>query len=357
VDRDGVIAALVAVLFIHLLVVWLTPRNAYLPEPVKMPERQMVSVELVPKMPEVEDEPDYVRTNPMANNDTPTETTNYSTQDQVSAQEEVTPLSDDNLPAVDGEIEDSNAIVEGSPYSQPPMPTAQNTPNNQNQQAPQPQIAAPNQPRNMPRPDLFEDEPDIEEDGIASMLDPEDNPEEVEDPDDLAEINPVEKPSPDDGTGEAERNLPQRPSPAPNPQTQQPRPRQSVQQPDNSNSILRKNFTGVSRSGKLAIDARYSQFGEYWNRTLEAIELKWNSLVRNSYRSITFDGSSVTIEFTLTRKGEIVGLRVLQSGVGRLPETLAIDAIQSPSPFDEWTPEMISQMGTETVKQITFHYR
>lgn len=354
-DRDAVIAALVAVLFVHLLVVWLTPRKAYLPEPVKMPERQTVNIELVPKMPELEDEPDYVRANPNANNDKPLETTNYSSQDQASAQEKPTPLDDENLPAVDGEMEDSNRIVQGSPYRQPPMPTAPPSPTNQTQQAPEAQIAAPNQPQSMTRPDLFEEKPEEKEDGIASLLDPQDNPEEVEDPKEVADLNPVEKPSPDNGTGQAERTMPQRPSQTAGPQTREPRPNRPTVE-DNSHGYLLKRFTGVSRSGKTAIDTNFSEFGVYWNRTLEAIELKWNSLVRNSYRSIAFDGSSVTVEFTLTRDGQVKNLRIVQSGVGRLPETLAVDAIQSPAPFDEWTPEMIAQMGTETVKTISFFY-
>lgn len=351
-DRDAILAAIVAVVWVHLLVIWLTPRQAYMPEPVMMPPPQTVALELVPPPIELEDDPNYLRANPEANNEVPLDTTDYSTQDQVAAQEEASLLDDLNVPAQEGDRENSNRLVQGDPNQPPPMPTAQ--PSQQTQdEAPPPQEAAPNTPLALTRPDLFDAEPEVDE-GMAVLPEPEDNIEMPEDLQDVAELNPVERPSPLDGPGEAQEFTPPRPMAQPAPQVQPPRARPSL--PDNSHGPTMDRLMGVARTGRVAFNARYTEFGVYWNRVLEIIELRWNSLVRNNLRSITFNNSSITIQFVLTRQGQIRDVRVVRTEVGRLPEALALDSIQSPAPFDEWTPEMIARMGTETVEEITFIY-
>ncbi len=348
-DKDAVIAALVAVLLLHMLAVWLTPRHAPVPEPFRSPEQQNVRLELLPPPLEVEDDPQFMRANPDAPIEVPQDTQNYSHRDQVAAQEEAAPLSEDNMPMLDGDREDSNRIVQGSPYEQAPMPAAQ-AGQDSAEEATQLEAAPDRNPVWTP-PEAMDAEPEADE-GLLSVVDPLDNPEIPEEPTEDNELNPVEQRSPADGRGEAQTTAQAQ---QPSPQMREPRPDRPTLR-DNSFGPLLRTFTGVSRTGRISIDTRYSEFGAYWNRVLEAIERQWNNLVYNNQRSIQFNGSEVTIEFLISRDGSVTNVRVVQSSVGRLPETLAIDAIRSPAPFPDWTPEMIAQMGTSTVKRITFIY-
>lgn len=347
VDRDAVIAAIVAVLLIHLMVIWMAPRQAPMPESVEMPEREQILVELLPP-PEVEEEPAFVRANPTAPEEEPVDTTNYSNRSQVSAQEEAALPSEENVPLIEGDREESNRIVQGDPFQQPPMPSAAA----QDAQAQSPAVQqqpAPDQQPEETLPDVREAEPETEE-GIVSLENPDDN---LEEPEEVAEeLNPIEERSPLDGTGQAQNLTPPQQQ---GKEAREPRPDRPTLQ-DNSYGPILKTFTGVSRTGRTAIDARYSEFGVYWNRVLEIIELKWNQLVSNSYRSIQFSGQQVVVEFVIDRKGAVTEVRVVESAVGRLAEVLAVDSIQSPAPFPEWTPEMISTMGAATPKRITFIY-
>lgn len=347
-DRDAIIAAIVGVILVHLLIIWLMPRTAPIPEPVAMPEQEEVTIELLPPL-EVEDEPEFVRANPTAPEEIPEDTTNYSNRNQVSAQEEAALPNEENVPLIEGDREDSNRVVQGDPYQPPPMPSSASNAQQQAQSPAMQQQPAPDELSQETRPDVWEREPETEE-GIASLEDPQDN---LEEPEETAEeLNPIKERSPLDGTGQARNITPPQPR---GKEAREPRPNRPTLQ-DNSYGPILKTFTGVSRTGRTAIDARYSEFGVYWNRVLEIIELKWNQLVSNSYRSIQFNGRQVAIEFLIDHDGTVTEVRVVESGVGRLAETLALDAIKSPAPYPEWTPEMIATMGTATPKRITFIY-
>jgi len=357
-ERDTLIAAFVAVLLVHLLVVWLVPRTAPLPKEVNMAQSHQVRIELVKPLPELEEDPQYVRANPAAPVEVPEDTLNYSNRDQVSAQEEAALPGEENVPLAEGDREDSNRIVPGSPYEPPSTAAeaAEERDASTSDEPPSPELQpAPDRPQVLTTPLVREATPETDE-GMASVEDPQDNPDQLDEEDQLDAYNPQSERSPLDGVGTARYpRPPQQPSAQPVPPRREPLPdRPRVQ--DNSHGPELLTFTGVSRTGRLAIDARFSEFGVYWNRVLEAIERQWNNLVYSNQKSIPFNGQEVTIEFVLSRDGSVSDVRVVASNVGRLPEALALDAVRSPAPFPEWTPEMISQMGTSTPKRLTFIY-
>jgi len=355
-DRDAVIVALVTVLCVHVFIYALLPHGAPRPRRVEMPKPERLVVKLLP-VPEADEqrEAEYLRANPEAPvEEPPPDVVDYSNRDQVAAQEEVTPLSEDNMPAQEGDEEDSNRLVQGSPFQPPPTP-AQAPSSQQPAQQPTPlQMPAPKDTVQTPPPLVRDDIPEDPE-GLLAREDPPEDPEIVEDPDpDPAPDKPPQT-SPLDGQGMAQTFSPQQPGQPPSTQ-REPLPRPTVQARENSFGPLRSSFLGVSRTGRVAFSTRYTEFGEYWNRVLEIIERKWNDLVWNSYDAITWNRDRVRFEITIRRDGTITNLDVLYSGVGRVEETLASDAIMSRSPFPEWTPDMIATVGEETTFELGFIY-
>lgn len=347
-NREGLFAALLLAFFVHLLLYWLTPGEVFerpVPE-VLIPQTLMVELEALPEQPVNEET--YVRAAPDVPDEVPEETNNISDRNQRAAQEEMAPPGDDNTPYVEGDEAESNRLVQGNPFQEPvpPSPPAASTstggsPMVQQEAAPQAQPAQRN-------PDFLEQEPESDE-GVASIEVPDtarDQPEEPAEP--LREM-PVT--SQLDGQGEAQMTTPPQAQAL---ETPTPRPRPRVER-DTSLGPIKDNRQGVIQIGRLAFDAQYSEFGEYWRRVAEIIETRWRNLVYNT-RSIPFGGYRVVIEFNITRDGQVTDVQVVHSTAGRLAETISIDAIVGEAPFFEWTPEMIVRMGEKAQCGIHFIY-
>lgn len=346
-SREGLWAAIVLALFLHLLLFWATPGRVFersLAEPVE--QTLEVVLEPIPEEPEMEET--YVRATADVPEARPEETLNISDRDQRAAQEEEALPDPENTPYVEGDMEESNRLVQGNPFVEPvpPSPPASSpasgaSPMVQQEAAPQQQPAQVN-------PRYAEDEP-LEEEGVASLPEPDEAmelPEEVSEP-----LKPVEETSPYDGTGTAAVTTPEQQVGEPSPQ---PRPRQRVER-DTSFGPVKDNRQGAIQLGRLAFDAQYSEFGEYWRRVAEIIESHWRNLVYNT-KSIPFGGYRVVVTFSITREGEVVDVVVRQSDAGRLAETVSKDAILGKAPFFEWTPEMIIKMGEQAECSIHFFY-
>ena len=347
-NRDGLFAAILLAFFIHLLLFWATPRELFpeAPEQTLIPQTLEVVLEEIPAQPEFEET--YVRAAPNIEESIPEETMNISDRNQTAAQEEQSLIGPDNTPFVEGDMEESNRLVQGNPNQEPTppappaaSPSAAASPMTQQEAAPRERPAETN-------PDFIEQEPEQDE-GIASIERPEDAREEPEETP-LAD-RPLAVTSPNDGQGEAQMTTPPQSQQSPSPI---PRPRPRVER-DTSYGPIKDNRQGVIQIGRLAFDAQYSEFGEYWRRVAEIIEARWRNLVFNT-RSIPFDGSRVVVEFSITREGQVTDVTVRDSTAGRLAETVSVDAIVGEAPFFEWTPEMIVKMGEKASCGIHFFY-
>ena len=133
-----------------------------------------------------------------------------------------------------------------------------------------------------------------------------------------------------------------------------PRPRLRVER-DTSYGPIKDNRQGAIVIGRLAFDAQYSEFGEYWRRVAEIIEARWRNLVYNT-RAIPRGGYRVVVQFSITRDGQVRNVKVAFSDAGKLADTVSIDAIVGEAPYFEWTPEMIVKMGEEAACAIHFYY-
>ena len=242
----------------------------------------------------------------------------------------------------------SNRLVQGNPFQEPTppappaaSPTAGASPIVQ-------QEAAPREVQVEVNPEVLDEKPETDE-GLASMEEPDQALEEPEDP--VERMEEVVVTSEFDGQGESSVTTPAQAAQNPNPT---PRPRQRVEQ-DTSYGPIKDNRQGVVQIGRMAFDARYSEFGEYWRRVAEIIEARWRNLVYNT-RSIPTGGYKVVVQFNITREGNIVDVDIPFSTAGKLAETVSVDAIVAEAPYYEWTPEMIVKMGEKAECAIHFYY-
>ena len=175
---------------------------------------------------------------------------------------------------------------------------------------------------------------------------------------DQSEAQPISQPSvsmaapvkaaPPPGPGKSAA----RPSPTPvaaNPD----RPRATV--PSGTYGLLLRRPVGVNRAGSIAVDARFSNYGDYTQRMLEAIQSSWWSIIERS----RFEGVSrgrVTVSFRLHRDGTVTDAKIHGSEVTRVMTLACKDAVMAPAPYDIWRADMVAMYGESDTVTINFHY-
>ena len=131
------------------------------------------------------------------------------------------------------------------------------------------------------------------------------------------------------------------------------RPRATI--PSGTMGILLKNNVGVNRAGAIAVDAKFSNYGDYSQRMMEAIQSSWWALIdRARFESVS--RGSVVVRFILCRDGSVVSAEILRSDVPQVMALACKDAIMAPAPFDTWREDMVALFGNEQTVTITFHY-
>ncbi len=356
--------ALLATLVVHGLLFFAVPWDriefSNLPDPVSNPP-----VEIVLE-PYVEEEPPrFVETNPeVAPPETPPDTHHFAAMDQVAA-DEVAEATPDNLPATDGESPESQKIVEGDviteeePYTPegmilPPSESLRPTrqPDYQTAAESAPEEVVINEPVRQEASqaplDRVEQVPETEE-GVASIERAGDSPVAVETPEDR-----TQRFQPTDRVEVQLEEQVQTVASASGQPTPQPRPRLNFKTPPGP---VMKNPGSASTMGLVAIDARFSEFGGYTQRMLEAISAQWYLLGNQSLYLSGEMGTYVVVEFTLNSDGHVSGLKVLHTSSGRPATLLVQDAILSRAPFGKWTRDMVQTLGEAQDVRITFNYR
>ena len=131
------------------------------------------------------------------------------------------------------------------------------------------------------------------------------------------------------------------------------RPRATI--PSGTMGILLKNNVGVNRAGAIAVDAKFSNYGDYSQRMMEAIQSSWWALIdRARFESVS--RGSVVIRFILCRDGSVVNAEILRTDVPQVMALACKDAVMAPAPFDHWREDMVALFGNEQTVTITFHY-
>lgn len=297
----------------------------------------------------------YVEANPEVVENEPDRTEQYSFRAQQAADEN--PLSDaSKLPSSAGEAE-SMKIVQGQLEQSPPLQPGVYSPTARPGEgdgveggklgAEAQALLAPVVPR--PAPDFIRQKP-AEADGPGSSLDLRGKAQEqIEQPDPDVPLNLYRPPTQEqaqvevaDGAGGAAEARPM------------PRVRPRLA-PELITGPLLQSQSSASRRGQLALDATFSEFGEYEQQFYAAIQTGW-------YQEIEFfqpidTATRVQVRFRIKADGTVDQVEAVQSTASKIATVICVTAISKRSPFRPWTEEMVQVFGTERWINVVFHYR
>lgn len=118
---------------------------------------------------------------------------------------------------------------------------------------------------------------------------------------------------------------------------------------------LMRSHGSTSRRGLLAIDATFSEFGEYEQQFYAAVQTGW-------YQEIDFfqpidTSTRVQVRFTLHADGRVENVKSVQTSASEIATFICETAITKRSPFRPWTKEMVQVFGQQRTLHVVFHYR
>lgn len=338
-----------ATILIHLLILLVAPYllRTGLTHPIKQDaDKQLFNIELAPPD-EPQPEPPkpanpfkFVETNPDAPDNPPDKTDNFAAQNQQVAQEKPTPNGKSDRPALEGEKDiQSTQIVDGhlTQPQLPPAPPAPETP-----PTPPTETAEATKRAQDPLPG-FEKIDGEDKNGIGSNIaevsaHPESVPEKVDGAKDAPDIVGA--------TNKAFVVDPHKPQPRPQ-LLKNVRP-----------AVFQENKIGTMNIGPVAVDAKWSNYGRYLQKMIDAIQARWDNLIAAS-KHYPQPGSRVTVTFVMNSDGKITTFRNTDGDAGDLATNWCVTAI-SPSPdftYGEWTSDMTAVLGDHQELTFTFYYR
>ena len=125
--------------------------------------------------------------------------------------------------------------------------------------------------------------------------------------------------------------------------------------PELTTGPLMRSKGSASRHGSVAIDATFSEFGEYEQQFYAAIQSGWYQEIE--YFQPIDTATRVLVSFTIHQDGSISGLNATNSTASDIGTFICEEAISKRSPFRAWTKEMIEVFGIKRDLNIVFHYR
>lgn len=329
VSTKRLLAAFVLAVVLHILFFATAPKTLLwlkkiTPQPQTVtlsdPEKVVIPEALLPEEFRKKQEPVFVPVNPNAPEAPPPETANQSAVNQRAAQENPDPTTRSRTPANDGESESSRGIAEQVLPRELLPESARMT-------------------RVAPAP-----EKSSEKSGDKALTDPQAPQKNVG----------VDVPESESGTIALGENAGEREKATPAEAIPDPQERPQIAPPPGLKLLTMKSNTATNEIGAVSLDAEFSEFGEYTQRMLEAIQAAWYVTCE---RSAIHARGSVAVRFTLCSDGTIKSSQVLHSSASELATYACRDAIESRAPFERWGEDMIKLFGDEQSTTITFHYR
>lgn len=397
-DKTAAAVALAITLLVHLGLYFAAP-SAFLNFSAAQksePDGELKLEILPPKI--AKKIPDFVEANPFANTEKPASPdAPESFTDQRAADILPDPSSKSKMPYIEGEIKDGRKIVEGTsspedalnpqapletlerPLEQPAQVSEVETPVQSQTAATVQQSQAAQTPQAQPeaetseRYDIGAKSSPLPTVANAEEKVPNTNPDGADGKTKTAQTN-AEKISeaPAQKQAQAKENSAQNQSPAqtekqtaqnadaPTPPTDEslpapkPRPYLSMKIPAGP---LADNRTRASSQGTVAVDSRFSEFGAYQQRMIEAISRQWN-LLGSAYDLNTAVNTIVVVEYSLNKNGELTAISTPFSNSTNTGRGLCEQSILTTAPYGEWTRDMIAALGEQDQQvRITFHYR
>jgi hypothetical protein len=134
-----------------------------------------------------------------------------------------------------------------------------------------------------------------------------------------------------------------------------PRPRPVLAQKRVRPAIFEDNKFGTSNSGITAFDAKWSNYGAYLQKMVEAVQAEWDRIL---IESATYppQGTHVSVKFRINDKGNIEQILDVDSTTSEQGKRSSISAITGPAPYGPWTDDMKAVLGTSQELTYTFYY-
>ena len=336
----GVIATLLFhfLLFFIMAMLLKNDYSAFHSRPKKPPETFNIDLaNLEPEKP-VKPPNKFVETNPDAPENVPDKTNNFGAQNQQAAQEKPLPDQHHDRPSVEGQKDiHSTQIVDGHlSKPNPPKESAPPVPETP------PETAAAAKREQNPLSG-FEKKQGEDADAFGSNIakfapHSEDVPEKVEGVKDAPLVQ-----------GATSNNIhidPKKPMPR-TALTRNVRP-----------AIFEENKMGTSNIGLSAYDAKWSNYGQYLQKLIEAIQQRWENLIMES-KHYPQQGTMVSVTFVLNSEGKIASIKKVEEATDALATNWCVSGI-SPSEgfsYGKWTDDMVAMLGTEQELTFTFYYQ
>lgn len=307
------------------------PEVAYAPKPRQLPE--------------------FVEANPAVPENIPDPTTQESARNQQAAQEKPDSLSDAPKPAVEGELEDSPKIVDGSLEEENAMllPPGLYRQEAREETAEAAEVAVAPPP---PLPDFIQQKPvslegpgsTLKETGTGRELSESSAPHVVylNRTGQVAEVR-EEATSQEVAEAAAARGMP----------IPQARPKLHFKVPPGKRM---KQAVRAGRMGVLAVEARYSEFGDYQQRMIEAVSEQWHLLGSRSNVTGANIQARVVLEFWIDQEGYVHDMEMVESSATRAAALICQDAVLSRAPYGEWPQAMKTVIGERLPMRFLFFY-
>ena len=118
---------------------------------------------------------------------------------------------------------------------------------------------------------------------------------------------------------------------------------------------LVKQEGGAERKGRVAFNARATEFGEYDRDFIAAVENRWHYLIENNM--VTPRTGKVILEFKLTHDGRITDMKIQDNEVGDILGLFCRNAVEDNQRYREWPDEMRRKIGLNPRDiRFTFYY-
>jgi hypothetical protein len=276
----------------------------------------------------------YVEANPNAPDKVPEKTNNFSSQNQQLAQEKPQLDQHNDKPKLDGKKDiHSNQTVSG--------------------QLSKPQDSTPLVP-NVTTAAKTTTAPKQEQDPLAGF-------EKMKDGDEgfgsnLGTKANIQKPMPDKVDGAKDAPIvPSDLSTMASIDPKKPRARPVLNHTQTRPAIFEDNQFGTSNIGPVAFSAKWSAYGAYLHKMIEAIQIQWDRILIDSHTEPP-SGTTVTIKFTLDLHGKITEIIDVQNDSSEQGKQSCLTAITMTAPYGDWTDDMIAVLGNSQDLTFTFYY-
>jgi hypothetical protein len=341
-ESRSVLIGILGVLIVHLLLFATAPYLLRTDEihpdaKAKLGARQF-DIEIAPEaftpLPKPPPPNKYVEANPNAPDLVPDKTNNFSSKNQQLAQEKPQLDQHNDKPKLEGKKDiESNQTVSGQltkPQDSVPMVKTEATPSKT--------MTAPKQAQD---PLAGFEKLKESSDGIGSNV---------------GKVPDVTKPALDKVDGAKNAPLVEGATsmePAIDPH--KPRARPVLEQTHTRPAVFEENDFGTSNIGPVAYSAKWSSYGAYLHKMMEAIQIQWDRILIDS-RTEPPAGSYVTVKFTMDSKGKITQILEVESTSSEQGKESCITAITMTAPYGDWTDDMIAVLGTSQDLTFRFYY-